>query len=271
MTLADLPEMLEDRALLAVVEGPGEALGVLALAPALVAGLIEAQTTGRPGSGPVLPRRPTRTDAAMCAGFVDAALAGFGAQLAAAPDRAWAEGFRYASFLDDPRPLGLLLEETSYRVLRLGLELGEGAARAGALVLALPAEGRGPGPEPPAPGAGVEAAAARAWSERMERGVLASPVRIDAVLHRTSLPIAAVLALRPGSVIPVPLAALERLRLEGLDGCAVALGRLGQHRGHRALRIVEDGDPPLLPGDLAGGPEVETSCGPPEKAEAGGM
>ena len=61
------------------------------------------------------PRKPTRTDAAMVAGLIDAALAGLEQALLQEADLVWAGGFRYASFLDDARPIGLL-RITSYNV-----------------------------------------------------------------------------------------------------------------------------------------------------------
>ena len=46
-------------------------------------------------------------------------------------DLIWAGGFRYASFLDDPRPLGLLLEDVDYRVLEAEVSLAQGAQDGG--------------------------------------------------------------------------------------------------------------------------------------------
>ncbi|HEX9859345.1 MAG TPA: flagellar motor switch protein FliM, partial [Paracoccaceae bacterium] len=103
-SLAELLDLAPERALVLVLEGPAEGLGVMMIAPPVLAALIEAQTMGRVQTGPALPRRATRTDAAMVAGFIDAALTGLEAALAAEEDLIWAGGFRYASFLDDPRP-----------------------------------------------------------------------------------------------------------------------------------------------------------------------
>ena len=145
LSLSELLDLPPDRALLAMIEGPGEALGLIALSPGVLATLIEAQTTGRVGQGDPAVRKPTRTDAAMSAGLIDRVLTGLGAELDASPDRVWAGGFRYASFLEDPRPLELLLEDTPYRVFRAALTLATGA-RQGEVLLALPAAGRGKAP-----------------------------------------------------------------------------------------------------------------------------
>ncbi|MDP2062620.1 MAG: FliM/FliN family flagellar motor switch protein [Phaeovulum sp.] len=264
LSLAELTEAIEERALLAVLEGPAEGLGLAAIAPSLLAALIEVQTTGRLGATAPPARRPTRTDAAMAAGFIDAALAGFEEMLAELPEIVWAGGFRYASYLDDPRPLGLLLEDAGFRVLQLELALGPSGQRKGGLVLALPATGRGGGPRR-VPGTGgqtvsatdaAEAEAAR-WQADIERVVQHAPVTLDAVLYRLTLPLSAVLTFAPGSELPLPAAALEELRLEGYGHRLLAHGRLGQNRGFRAVRLVAEADdtapaaPAAEPGLLA--------------------
>src|SRR5690606_18232110 len=173
---------------------------------------------GRVGAAGIVPRRPTRTDAAMSQRFIDRVQEEVEVLLATEAAIVWAGGFRYASFLDDPRPLGVLFEDVGYRLLRLTLAFGETGAREGTVLLAVPAEGRGPVP-PPAGGTGTTAGADAVagagsagpdWGERMERAVLAAEVRLEAVLDRMSLPLAAVAALRPGALLPVAAGALSR-------------------------------------------------------------
>ena len=233
-TLAELLELLPERALIAMLEGPGEGIGMLALSPAVLAGMIEVQTMGRVAAGPVLARRATRTDAAMMAGFIDAALEMLESALAQDADLVWAGGFRYASHLDDPRPLGLLLEDVGYRVLEADLSLAQGV-RQGPVLLALPAEGCG---HPPAQVAGpAPDAAAVAFGQALAAQVMAAQAELAAVLHRITIPLSAVMGLRPGDVLPLPLAALDRIVIEGLDGVGVCEGKLGQNRGMRAVRL----------------------------------
>lgn len=282
MTLADLPEALEERALLALLDGPGEGIGLLAMAPSLLAGLIEMQTMGRLAAVAPPGRRPTRTDAAMTIDFIDGVLAGFEQALAELEAVTWAGGFRYASYLDDPRPLGLLLEDAGYRVFEADLELGLGTPRTGRIVLALPAKGRGQPPrraagllaEAPAPPAG-SAADAEFWQDQLQRTVLQAPVTLEAVLHRITLPLAAVLTFKPGMTLPVPLAALEDLRLEGLGGRRVGRGRLGQHQGFRAMRICgeAEAEPPtqVAPEPVAAAPPSRRAPKPAPPYEAAPM
>lgn len=267
MSLADLPEALEDRALLAMLEGPGEALGLVVLPQATYSALIEFQTMGRLSVAAPAPRKPTRTDATLSAEFIDAFLTLFETDLIALEDITWAGGFRYASYLDDPRPLGLLLEDVSYRVMKVEMALGAGGDRVGNLMLVLPAQGRGPGPKalrkaaaaaaPEARGAGLggdlpemgeEPSEEVVWSEKMESTVLGTTATLDGVLHRVTLPLSAVLGWAAGTVLPVPMSALEHLRIEGSGGRLLGHARLGQNQGFRAMRIsgAEEEQAPVM-------------------------
>lgn len=264
ISLAELPEAIEDRALLAIVEGPREGLGLVAISPNIMAGLIETLTIGRLGSGEVTPRRPTRTDAAMAAEFIDTSFQALEEMLAFEPDITWAGGFRYSSWLEDPRPLGLILEDTAYRLIRMNVDMGSTGTRQGGILIALPAEGKGSGPRRAGGAGGLEgaqdpaalaAAETAKWSADLGRTLRSAEVRLDAVLHRVKMPIAAVMQLRVGAVIPVPLDAVERLALEGRDGRERAEGSLGQAMGHRALRltaILSDADEEAGAGPMGG-------------------
>lgn len=239
-TLAEVLETIPDQAFLAMVEGPGESLGVLALSPPVLAGLIERQTLGRVTALASAPRRPTRTDAAMVAGLVDDALAGLEAAVDGTADAAWASGFRYASFLAEARPLALLLEDAAYRVVTLQAVL-EGGVKSGAVMLALPAAGQSAVAEPAADPA--RAAEALVFQTALGDQVQAAAAPLDAVIARVSLPLALVMALAPGEVLRIGMASLDQIDLEGLDGLRVAGGRLGQNRGMRALRLTDTAEP----------------------------
>ena len=256
-SLAELLETLPEGGLLAVLEGPGDGQGLMALDGYFLSALIEKQMTGAVSTAAPQPRRPTRTDASLSADLIDAVLRAFEAPLLGREEARWAAGFGYASFLDDPRPLGLLLEEIEYRVFSVTADLEKGA-REGRALLALPAEGRGaigtaagqPGATPPPPPEDV----GEAWRATLEAHVMNGEVRLEAVLHRFRLPIAAIGTLQVGQEIPIPAAAIGRTRLTGADGSTAAIGKLGQSGGMRALRLVPaDGvSAPAPPGaDLA--------------------
>lgn len=239
-SLAELLELPPDRALVALLEGPGGGLGMIALSPGVTAALIGMQTVGRVPAPAASPRRPTRIDAAMASAVIDRALIGLEEALAEEADRVWAGGFRYGSFLEDIRPLGLLLDDQPYRVLDARLSLGEGGGE-GRVILALPAEGKGRLP-PPRPV--IEAApAGPVFSQALGQLVLQSDCVLGAVIARTTLPLSAVMGLAPDQILPLLGAALDRVEVQGVDGRPVATARLGQHRGMRALRLTEIGPP----------------------------
>lgn len=241
LTLArvDLAEVLEappDRALIALLEGPGDGIGMLALSPEVLQSMVEAQTIGRVAATPPPPRRPTRTDAAMVAGVIDAALADLEASLAQEADLIWAGGWRYAGFLEDPRPLGLMLEDAPLRLIRAEVDLGQGARR-GSVHLALPAEGRGALPPAGPPRPEDEAHGHAAFAQGLAAQLAEAEARLDAVLARLRLPLSRVVALQPGEVLVLPAARIDQISLTGLDGRLLAEGKLGQNRGMRALRL----------------------------------
>ncbi|MEO6298024.1 MAG: FliM/FliN family flagellar motor switch protein [Paracoccaceae bacterium] len=248
-SLGELMELPQPRSLIGVLEGPGEGLGVIVLSPQVMTGFIEAQTTGRLKATEVPPRRPTRTDAAMVVAVIDAALSGLETALAEEADLFWAGGFRYASFLDDPRPLGLLLDDEAYKVLRAEVSLAEGM-RGGEILLALPAEGRGLRPAGKLQ-TGVPDDPGPVFAQALAERVQGAQCRLDAVLARLTMSLADVIALTDGAVLPLPQSALDRISLEGSDGRRLAEGRLGQNRGMRAIRLNAE-----MSGDtlMVGGP-----------------
>ena len=258
MSLAELLETPPDRALIAMLEGPEAGLGLLVLAPGLMAGLIEMQTFGKLTPAPPLVRRPTRTDAAMVAGLLDAALSGLGQALQAEPDRVWTDGFRVASHIEDPRPLGLLLEDISYRVLSAEVVLG-GGEKSGELILAMPATGAGRLPEVAEPAKQGDEAGGRGLLFRaaLTEQVNQSGACLTAVLARVRMPLSAVMALRPGDPVPLGAAAIDRVDLEGLDGVRLTGGKLGQSRGQRAVRLSAEALPAARDVVRVAGPQDE--------------
>ncbi len=235
-SLAELLEQPPDLALVIVLEGPQDGLGLLVIAPQVLAGMIEMLTIGKVAAGPPVARKPTRTDAAMVAQMIDLALVGLETGLAQEADLIWAGGFRYASFLDDPRPLGLLLEDISYRVMKAEVALANGS-RTGMVLLALPAEGRGAVAHLQTRPS-QDAAAGPTFAAALAEQVAGADCSLDAVLARLSMPLAAVLGLRVGAVLGLARAGLDQISFEGIDGRKVAEGKLGQNRGMRAIRLT---------------------------------
>lgn len=257
-SLGELLDLVPDRGLLAVLEGPEQGLGLLVMSPDLLAAVIEMQTIGRVAATAPLPRRPTRTDAAMSARLIDAALATLETALATSPDLVWTAGFRYASFLDEPRPLGLLLDDVPYRLITCDLDIANGA-RQGSVLLALPAEGRGPEPAP-APPPNETPTTARAWTSAMETAVLGADVTLDAVIGRLRLPLAQAMALAPGMILPLKAARIDHVSVMIPGMPAIATAKLGQNKGMRALKLRRiQGDAPAT----AAAPLADRAAPPP--------
>lgn len=244
--LAEVPELLPEQALILAVEGPGGAMGTAAICPGLLSSLIEMQAMGRITARPVEARRATRADAAIAADFVNLLLEEYAASVAPLPGQAALAGFRYASYLDDPRPLALMLEDGGLRALSIGLRLGPGGERRGSLFVAVPAtEGGGlPAPKPAsapraaalndeAPGAAGHATQRVLLSDAMR----AAPVAVVGVLCRRPIRLRELRSLKPGHVLTLPRGALADCTLETAQGQTLARGRLGEQDGRHALRL----------------------------------
>jgi flagellar motor switch protein FliM len=248
LSLAEVLELPPEQALIAVLdEDAGPGLGLMVLSAEVLAGVVEQMATGQVQAGRAAARRPTRTDAALVAPMMDAALAALEAGRAAEGAEAgedWARGYRFASTVPDARALGLLLEDISYRVLRGVADLAEGA-KGGEVILVLPERRR-------------EVHRAVVSDEADFNAALAAQVdnaevRMEAVLLRVPLTLGTVLGFQLGQVIDLPQADLARIAIEGMDGRPVAQGRLGRQGGLRAVRVTEvEGAVLTRPAELPG-------------------
>lgn len=293
MTLPELAELLPERALLAVLEGGRDALGVMALCPGLLTSIIEMQAIGRITSRPPTNRRPTRTDAAMSADFINGLLTELGRETGGQPEMPAFGAFRYATHMDDPRPLGLMLEDGEMQRLQLKFRVGAGGQRDASILIALPAapdarrtplrpapqtalapEGRGtmisaaPSNSPAAP-------VAQAAPVSLAGTVQLAPIRVVGILCRRKLSLQALRALGPGSLIPLPQNVLDDARLETVRGQLLARGRLGEADGFHAIRLrhaetpLRAVAPPAT--EPAMGSTVATPLSTPDDPAAGGL
>lgn len=231
VSLGELLERIEDRALILLTEGPQDALGLCLMSSGLLGGLTEWQTMRRISPAPPQPRMPTRTDASIVAGWLDQVLTGFAEGHAGIP-LVWAKGFRFSSYLPDARPLEHLLEDTTYRLLTAEISMA-GGKKDGVLWLAFPNISQGRTHSQTGEGAAIDTA----WSAAVERAVMVAPVRLDAVLARINLPLSTLMSSSVGSMLPLSMKMIDKVRLEGPDRQSVACARLGQSQGHRALRL----------------------------------
>ncbi|NDW53511.1 FliM/FliN family flagellar motor switch protein [Aliiroseovarius sp. PrR006] len=235
--LGDLP----DRALLCLVEGPDSSFGLAVLDQNLMAGLVEAQTIGKVSATAAADRAPTRTDAAICADFVDRMLECFeveahGAQLDIAPQ---VSGYRYALPIMDPDVISLTLANVHYHMFRAELDLA-GGAKQGVLTVILPCE---------APARAKHGHATDRDTPELTVADVAMTCRAElrAILHQVHLPVTDVANLDVGMTIPVPLQALGQVALLDADDRVVTTCRLGRMQGQRAVRIGPAAPPHAAP------------------------
>ncbi|MTH63911.1 FliM/FliN family flagellar motor C-terminal domain-containing protein [Paracoccus shanxieyensis] len=253
MSLSEMPELLPERALLAVIEGGRDTLGVVAICPGFLTSLIEMQALGRVTSRPAVPRRATRTDATIAADFVNLFLAELGRELSGRDSVPSFGNFRYATYLDDPRPLALMLEDGEMMRMTMKFRIGSGGQRDGTITIALPmptgapqassAQGSGTallaGPDAaPAP----IPAAAEAASLSLAAAMQQAPVPLVGVLARRVLSLGALRGLTAGATISLPANALDEVRIETASGQFIARARLGEAEGRHALRLKRAAD-----------------------------
>jgi len=268
--LAELVELLPERALISVVEGASSALGVVAICPGLLSSVIEMQATGRISARPAAARRPTRADGLICADFINACLTELGDDLSPLPGCEGLRGYRYTSFLDDPRPLELMLDEGMFHLFTVRLRAGNAGQRDGSVVIALPVAGAstvsGPAIEAvasPMPGArkGVTG------SGSLAEAVHATPIDLVGVLCRRTISLGELRALAPGQTIALPLGVLGAATLETTAGQVLFRGKLGELAGRHALRLVAGNERHRLPssegrGEMAARISTRTDAGP---------
>lgn len=246
--LAELAELFPERALISVVEGPAEALGVVAICPGLLTSVIEMQAMGRISSRTAASRRPTRADGAICADFINACLGELGGDLALLPGWDGIRGYRYASFLDDPRPLGLMLDEVTFHLLIVRLRTGDAGQRDGCMVIALPAASLPAAPATAAVPLPVQSADGRDDAGGLlAEAVRAVPIDLTGVLCRRRIPLGELRALAPGDTIALPPGVLGRATIETAGGQVLFRGKLGELAGRHALRLEAGRDGKGLP------------------------
>lgn len=252
VSLQTMAKVLPDGALCVLLHGPGNARGVVALDRNTVASMLQALTLGRFSEAPIPDRPSTSTDAMLARRFLAELLTVFAASLAGHSAAGWATGFTPRDRIDDLRGLPHLLRDVSYRMFAITVDIGAGL-RSGQICVLLPTEGAAGTNGIPAPGL-VEPPD---WSGRMERMILDSPARLDAVLCRLRLTLSDVAAMQPGDTLRLPARVLYEISLEGASGEQAGTARIGQVDGARAVMLTGVSD---LEGSLQ--PEPQMTGGP---------
>ncbi len=196
----------------------GSLTGAVIAEPAVVAAVIECQTTGQVSSFPVGRCPGTATDLALLSHVLDGWLAAAGQ--GATPDGAGP--LACVRSLPDVRAVQLALDEREYRVTRLDLEFAGGRRRGRLRILR---------PESSATRTGPDRHALRAALHPL-------PARIEAVLCRVRLPLERVIALQAGDLVDLDSVSVRQITLEAPIGKVISRAHLGQAGGMRAVRIL---------------------------------
>ncbi len=227
-TIGKLLQDLPEHALLTLLDGPEEQVGLMVTDAQSLAALIEVQTTGRVVPSPAPGRPTTRTDALLVEGFIDRLLRLFReiALDAELEEAAGLDGFRAGQKLADGRAVEMTLPDIPYRQFTIQADYGEGAKQ-GQILLLLPCA---------LAGADKRVSGAE-WQEKFTQIVQCAPVEIEAILARKQMRLRDISDFRPGTLIPLPLEVISQVTLEDLNGATVSMGRLGQADGFRAVRL----------------------------------
>ena len=88
------------------------------------------------------------------------------------------------------------------------------------------------------------------WKALMRRAAASAPVRVDAVLHRQRLSLAALETLRVGQVLEIPRQSVEEIRLTipqpGGRTAVLATGRLGSYQESKVVKLATAPDPRVV-------------------------
>ncbi|MBE1284089.1 MAG: hypothetical protein GJ676_12335 [Rhodobacteraceae bacterium] len=262
----NLGQFLNDKHLLIVLDGSEGVSGAVTLDGAAVTAIIQQQTMSRVAARNNGERRFTGTDAAMLAPLIDGALENARTMLEGMPEGDVLDGFRFGAHVEGVASLLLSLAAEDYLVFHMPLDLAAGLVQ-GSMNLILP----------------VPVAADETGGEcsgqtgpTLADGTSVVRAELNAVLTRFQLKVEDLLGLKPGDALPVTVAALNATELQTIDGRPVAVCRLGQAGGARAVRLHAKGPtsrrPDPTPEDFAAriGPidvDAETAGASQQEAE----
>lgn len=225
-----LQDAVPDERLYVLLAGPEGLLGAACFDRVCVTSVIQQQTMGTVFAAPMGERAFTGTDAAMMAPLIDAFLPRARDLTEAVLDRICLDGFQFATRAEDRRNLILSLEYDSFRMFDLTIDIAGGVAQ-GQITLLFPDQ-----PEPKdLDGDGDEGSAASG----LEQGFGVMRAELTAVISRVQLPLSAFSAMQPGDLLPLIGDKLDKTEVLTIDGQRIAVARLGQCRGMRALRLNE--------------------------------
>ena len=247
--LGDAVRALHGPAVLGLVDiEDAETPGLVAIEPDLAYHLIDLTLGGDPSQAPEPVARPlTSIDMGLCRLHLDAVLTAFGHAIGASLGRPLTKWLAIREIRQNLSQLRLPPDYIDVLVFGMELSLGE-AGRRGRFRLVLPLSALDV-IRASVQARNVQAARDRPndlWKTLMRRAAANAPVRVDAVLHRQLLSLAALQALQIGQVIEIPRQAVEEIRLTLLQpGGRTALlaeGRLGAYQDQKVVKLSASPD-----------------------------
>lgn len=247
--LGDATSSVKGPAMLGLVDvEDADTQGLVTLESDLAYHLIDLTLGGDPASSPEPVSRPfTPIDMALCRLHLDAILAAFAHAIGANLGRPLTKGLSIRDLRQNLSQLRLAPDYIDVLVLGMDLTLGE-SGRRGRFALILPLSALD------VIRASVQARDAQAardrpndlWKTLMRRAAASAPVRLDAVLHRQTLSLAALQELQVGQTLEIPRQAVEEIRLTisqpGARTAVIAHGRLGAYQDHKVVKLQSPPD-----------------------------
>ncbi len=261
VTLKAMLDSAPKPGLLVIVKAAG-CMGILTLDGMLINGLVELMAGASDRAVYKQPREPTLIDIALCREFCDRLLAEFPGKLAALSGQNGICDLVWQDPETDASRLAFVLEDRPLVRLSGKVDLQNGL-RGGDFSMSLPIEvwQNGGSKRTGAPDSG--------WCRDLARNVLASVMPLRANLDSIEMPLARVMALKPGDLLEISAFTLSDLHLVTLQGTPVLRGRLGQENGKKAIAIDAACDTaigPMLHLRPTSAPQEASGAPPPELA-----
>jgi flagellar motor switch protein FliM len=275
--LADATGTIAAPAMLGLVDvEDADTPGLVAIESDLAYHLIDLTLGGDPGQAPEPVTRPfTAIDMALCRLHLDAVLQAFAHAIGANLGRPLTKGLTIRDQRQNLAQLRLAPDYIDVMVFGMALTLGE-AGRSGRFLLILPLSALDV-IRASVQARNVQAARDRPndlWKTLMRRAAASAPVRVDAVLHRQRLSLAALQALQVGQVLELPRQAVDEIQLTipqpGGRTAVLAEGRLGAYQENKVVKLATPPDRRVIvhiDGALRAAPVAAPPEPKPEAAE----
>ncbi len=230
----NLGDLFDPGHLLMLLEGPVRRRAGAAFDPDLVGALIQQQTMAK--VLPALdaePRKPTDTDAAICAPFLDGLVSRAAPMPELQDEQALMQGYEFGARMNDPRLLLMALDAPVFTVVYLTVDI-EAGARQGNIVLCFP---KFQAEDDHTLSDDIDTVAKPAAGGGLERQVLALNAELNVSLTRLRMPLSQLRTLQVGETLDLGVTAFDEAQVQTRDGRKLSRGVLGQIGGMRALQL----------------------------------